>query len=440
MGGDARKRENAAENGYHEDSHRCSCKEISMSRLQQGSLLKLKRKAGPDVWVFRWYEETNGTRTYRKRTLGTVARYPHLRDAEKAADALRNTINSEFAVPETIAELVTHYRDNELTEEKKAYATIEANTHYLTNHIAPKWGAMYLQDVRTVDVELWLHSLTFAPGTRSKIRNIMSAVFNHAIRHEWMDRNPITKVRTSAKRLREPDVLSPAELASLLAELDLRERAMVMLAGSTGLRRSELVALTWRDIDLELMQVNVRRSCVRNHFGDTKTEASRKPVPLHPSVVKSLDVWRKDSPYPGDDDFLFPSVRLEGKQPLSPDTLLKKIIRPAVTRAGIKDKAIGWHSFRHSLATNLRAAGVDLKTAQELLRHANSRITLDVYTRAISATKREANNRVMTMVLEAGKKKALPAPSSAPLREGKTGNRKGAKNLSTLSSTLGGDS
>ena len=102
-----------------------------MSRLQQGSLLRLKRKAGPDVWVFRWYEETNGTRTYRKRTIGTVARYPHLRDAEKAADALRNTINSEFAVPETIAELVTHYRDNELTEEKKAYATIEATLSIL---------------------------------------------------------------------------------------------------------------------------------------------------------------------------------------------------------------------------------------------------------------------------------------------------------------------
>ena len=105
-----------------------------------------------------------------------------------------------------------------------------------------------------MDVELWLHTLTFAPGTRSKIHNIMSAVFNHAIRHEWMDRNPITKVRTSAKRLREPDVLSPAEITSLLAELNLRERAMVMLAGSTGLRRSGLVALTWSDIDLELMQ------------------------------------------------------------------------------------------------------------------------------------------------------------------------------------------
>jgi integrase len=104
-----------------------------------------------------------------------------------------------------------------------------------------------------------------------------------------MDRNPISKVRTSAKRLREPDVLSPAEFAGILPELKLSERAMVTLVGSTGLRRSELVALPWSDIDLELMQVHVRRSCVRNHFGDMKTEASRRPVPLHPAVVKCLD-------------------------------------------------------------------------------------------------------------------------------------------------------
>lgn len=407
-----------------------------MSRIQQGSLLKLKRKSGADVWVLRWYDETNGARIYRKRILGTIIRYPHLRDAERAADALRNTINCEFRVPETIAELVTHYRDSELTEHKKAYATIEANTHYLANHIVPKWGSMYLTDVRTVDVEMWLHSLPFAPGTRSKIRNVMSVVFNHAIRHEWIYQNPIAKVRTSAKRLRETDVLTPAEIASLLAELDLRERTMVMLAGSTGLRRSELVALTWSDIDLVLMQVNVRRSCVRNHFGDTKTEASRKPVPLHPSVVKCLETWRKESLYKNEEHFVFPSIRRMGKQPLSPDTLLKKVIRPAVIRAGIKGKVIGWHSFRHSLATNLRDAGVDLKTAQELLRHANSRITLDVYTRAISARKREANDRVMTMVLEEGKKKALPAPSRGAQWE----MEKGADQFSTPASTLGGTS
>jgi integrase len=51
----------------------------------------------------------------------------------------------------------------------------------------------------------------------------------------------------------------PIRIASLITELELREREMVMLAGSTGLRSSELVALTWSDIDLELMQVDVRR-------------------------------------------------------------------------------------------------------------------------------------------------------------------------------------
>ena len=74
--------------------------------------------------------------------------------------------------------------------------------------------------------------------------------------------------------------------------------------------------------------------------------------------------------YSGDGDFLFPSERLNGTQPLTPQMVLKKIIRPALVRARVKDKVIGWHSFRHSLATNLRSLGVDVKVAQELLRHA----------------------------------------------------------------------
>ena len=238
-------------------------------------------------------------------------------------------------------------------------------------------------------------------------------------------------VRASSKRLREPDVLTPAEFSALVEELPLRVKAMVVLAGSTGLRRSELVALTWRDVDPLLMQINVLRSCVRGRFGDTKTEASRKPVPLHASVVECLDVWRRESRYNGEDDFLFPSVRNEGKTPVTPDMILKKIIRPALVRAKIIGKRIGWHSFRHSLATNLRASGADLKTAQELLRHANSRITLDIYTRAISETKRDANNKVMEMVLEAGRPK-ISAPSPAPSQREPLlleGSKKGAENF-----------
>jgi site-specific recombinase XerD len=102
---------------------------------------------------------------------------------------------------------------------------------------------------------------------------------------------------------------------------------------------------------------------------------------------------------PTNADFLFPSIRLKGNKPLSPDSLLEKSIRPALVRAGIVGKQTGWHSFRHSLATNLRALGVDIKVAQELLRHASSGTTLDIYTRAVSQQKRDANSKVVELML-----------------------------------------
>jgi hypothetical protein len=98
-------------------------------------------------------------------------------------------------------------------------------------------------------------------------------------------------------------------------------------------------------------------------------------------------------------DFLFPSVRFKGTKPLSPDSILEKSIRPALARIGVVGKQIGWHSFRHSLATNLRSLGVDIKVAQELMRHSSCRTTLDIYTRAVDHQKREASLKVVELML-----------------------------------------
>jgi site-specific recombinase XerD len=94
--------------------------------------------------------------------------------------------------------------------------------------------------------------------------------------------------------------------------------------------------------------------------------------------------------------------------------ILQKVIRPAANEAGITGKVIGWHTFRHSLGTNLRSLGVDIKTAQELLRHANSRTTLDIYTQAVPAAKRKASAKVVKMLLPLGVWKE-PEHPSAPL-------------------------
>ena len=139
---------------------------------------------------------------------------------------------------------------------------------------------------------------------------------------------------------------------------------MVLLIGSTGLRRSEMIALTWSDLNMRTMEVNVLRSCVRNRIGKTKTDASCRPFPLHPLVPHALLEWRQQSSYAADLDFLFPSVRFKGTKPLSPDSILEKSVRPALARIGVVGKGIGRHSFRHSLATNLRSLGVDIKVVR----------------------------------------------------------------------------
>jgi site-specific recombinase XerD len=363
-----------------------------MNRFQQGSLFKLERKSSPDVWVFRWYDNLAGKRTYKKQIIGTVI-------------GLRSSINAEIGTPKSVCDLAAHYRLHELTRERKAFTTIESHRTLFKRHIEPRWGQLQLSAVRTIQVEEWLHSLALAPSSKAKLKSILSSLYNHAIRYEWLTFNPISRVRSSQKRLRDKDVLTPEEFQNLVQQLSVRDRAMVLLIGSTGLRRSEMIALTWSDLDIRTMEIHVLRSCVRNRFGKTKTEASCRPVPLHPIVLNALLSWRAESPYSTETDFLFPSIRLKGNKPLSPDSLLEKSIGPALIRAGIVGKQIGWHSFRHSLATNLRALGIDIKVAQELLRHASSRTTLDIYTRAVSQQKRDANSKVVEMMLPMEMKK-----------------------------------
>jgi integrase len=106
---------------------------------------------------------------------------------------------------------------------------------------------------------------TRGTGRRAKIRNAMSALYNHAIRWQFTDRNPITGpvrgsgVRASAKRMSIPDILTAGEMQQLIAAVELRERVLMFLDMVTGLRRGELAGLKWADIDFFNLQINVTR-------------------------------------------------------------------------------------------------------------------------------------------------------------------------------------
>jgi hypothetical protein len=193
-----------------------------MNRFQQGSLFKAKRKGCSDVWVFRWYDYSSGKKIYRKEIIGSVAQIRSRREAEKAAAVLRSSINVDVGTPHTICDLATHYRVHELTQEKKSFSTIDNHRNLYKRYIEPRWGTHRLGSLRTVEVEEWLHSLPLAPASKSKLKCVLSVLYNHAIRYQWLTFNPINRVRTSQRRLRDKDILTPEEFQKLVQQLSVR--------------------------------------------------------------------------------------------------------------------------------------------------------------------------------------------------------------------------
>jgi integrase len=177
--------------------------------------------------------------------------------------------------PLLIADLIDHYVQTELSANADwhSHATRITYRYFMKKWIQPHWGKVGLGAVRTIAVQHWLRGLQRADGTplanstKAKIRNLFSVLFNHAIRYEWLEqgRNPITLVRQSAMRKSTPKVLDPNEIQSLLLQLDPCFRLMVMLDVTTGLRRSELFALKWLDVDFSNLTIDVQRSIYCRH-------------------------------------------------------------------------------------------------------------------------------------------------------------------------------
>ncbi|HEX8801757.1 MAG TPA: site-specific integrase, partial [Terriglobales bacterium] len=382
-------------------------------QYQRGYVRCAKRRPGPYCWEFlRREDDTAGKRVHRSAVIGTIEQYPTKEEALDAVNGLRMQINADHnrqpVHPLLIADLIDHYVQTELSPNADwhSHATRLTYRYFMKKWIQPHWGKMGLGAVRTIAVQHWLRGLKRADGTplanptKAKIRNLFSVLFNHAIRYEWLQqgRNPITLVRQSAMRQSSAEVLDPNEIQGLLLQLDSCFRLMVMLDVTTGLRRSELFALKWLDVDFSNLTIDVQRSVYLGKIGTCKTEASRKPVPLDERVAADLWLWKESTKYKDPSDWIFASPRVGGKQPFWPDIVLQKIIRPAALRAGIR-KRIGWHTFRHTYSTLLIANGENVKVVQELMRHASTRFTIEVYTQARIEAKRQAQQRLVQTIL-----------------------------------------
>lgn len=272
---------------------------------------------------------------------------------------------------------------------------------YLTKWILPRWRSYRLTDVKPVQVEQWLKSLPLSKGSKAKIRNIMSALYSHGQRWEWVSTNPIRHVRQSAKRARVPTILSPEQIGELLEKLVDLPKTAVLLGASTGLRVGEILGLKWEDVDFELLELRVTRDVVKQRIERCKTEASRKPVAIGAEVAEILFAWRRRCAYNQPQDWVFASPAKKSKQPYWPSSIYRVYLKPVLEDDLKIKEPVGWHTLRHSLGTLMKANGEDVKTIQETLRHANFKVTMDVYTQALTEVKRSAHTRVVRQIMGA---------------------------------------
>lgn len=220
----------------------------------------------------------------------------------------------------------------------------------------------------------WAAGLGMEPASQARMVSGIRAFYKFLLLNDWVEHNPAELLETPRTTRKLPDVLSPAEVDEIIGAIDLskphgqRNKAMLEVLYSCGLRVSELISLRISDLFFDQGFIRVRGK------GDKERLA-----PVSPSAVKEIDVYRRHcrvhaNPAPSASDILFLNQR--GKKLTR--VMIFTIIKNVVKQTGIK-KNVSPHTFRHSFATHLVEGGADLRAVQEMLGH-ESITTTEIYT------------------------------------------------------------
>jgi integrase len=238
-----------------------------------------------------------------------------------------------------------------------------------------------------------------SPRTCQYVLFVLRNALNKAVRWGIASRNVAQLVDAPRVGHRDVNVLSPEDALRLVtAARDDRLEALWILALSTGLRRGELLGLSWSDIDLERRQLRVTKALQRVTgkgliLAETKTRRGRRSIVLPLGTVEAL---RRHRARQAEDrliagvggrlsDFVFTSAR---GTPLDGDNMISRPFARLLEGCGLP--AMRFHDLRHSCASLLLAQGVAPRVVMETLGHSRIAVTLDTYTHVLPALQREA--------------------------------------------------
>ena len=238
-------------------------------------------------------------------------------------------------------------------------------------HLRPAFGGSALEDISTASIDAWRASLTnLSPRTKNKLLVVMHGVMRRAVTVWGLRTNPVAGVEKHRTRSTgDLEVFSPEEVMALVrAAASEQDGAVYLTAAFTGLRRGELLALRWRDVDFSGSLIRVRASYAAGQLTSPKSGKVRS-VPMAPDVAAALAALGQRQDWTDDDDLVFPGETgtfLDG-------SALRRRFASALARAGLRP--LRFHDLRHTFGTRM-IAKADIRRVQEWMGHADVETTM----------------------------------------------------------------
>ena len=360
------------------------------------------RARGKGTWELKFDVERDPLTSKRR------VRYSTFRGTKRQAEVelarlVTAAANGGFVEPShlTVADFLARWLADWATGNVSA-KTAERYEQIIRRHVVPIIGAIQLQKMRAVTLgELYGRLLrgegehpTLSPRTVGHVHRVLHRAFRQAAEWELVGQNVASLVRAPRVAAREIAIVPAEKLTTLLTGLrGSPVYSLAVLALGTGLRHGEMLALRWRDVDLDRGVLRVEQSLEVTkagiHFKSPKTHHGRRSVSLPAAVVTDLrNRWREQQEQrlalgigkAPPETLVF--SRFDG-EPMHPSQVTKAWQR-AVKAAGMPTVTL--HALRHTHASQLIAAGVDVVSVSRRLGHGSPTITLSVYAHLFANT------------------------------------------------------
>jgi integrase len=348
-------------------------------QLPTGHVFRVERARGP-VWYAK-YRLPDGRQVQKKIGPAWTGRgrpaagYVTKRLAEDwlrgvIDEARRGTLPGMVRTGATFADAAAEWIRYVEHDRMRKPSTVSAYRSLLRSQILPVFGELSIESITPAMIERWIVSVDRTPATRVKALAMVGGIFKRARKVWGLKANPVDDVEKPPLRSSgNIEVFSPEEVWALVrAAAGEQDAAIFLTAAFTGLRRGELLALRWRDVDLAGSVIRVRASY---HEGVLSTPKSGKvrSVPMAPDVAAALARLGDRGEAVGDDDLVFfgeAGGYVDG-------SALRRRYDAAIKRAGVR--TLRFHDLRHTFGTRM-IAKADIRRVQEWMGHADVQTTM----------------------------------------------------------------